>query len=96
MSLSRYLLPVLAPLTLGAFSSHAWALPDDCQLSLSQPVLDYGLMNRAIRVDTTPVLTLGERRLRLNLSCTQPTDMILIYYPKTASAERNHFAQHGI
>ena len=95
MSLSRYLLPVLAPLTLGAFSSHAWALPDDCQLSLSQPVLDYGLMNRAIRVDTTPVLTLGERRLSLNLSCAQPTDMSLFYRAMAASAERYYFAEHG-
>jgi hypothetical protein len=58
-------------------------------------VLDYGLMNRAIRIDTTPVLTLGERRLSLNLRCSQPTDMSLFYRAMAASAERYHFAEHG-
>jgi hypothetical protein len=95
MNLSRYWLLALAPLTLSGFTPLAWAQPDDCQLNLSQPVLDYGLMNRAIRLDTTPERSLGERRLNLNLSCSQPTDMSVFYRALAATAERYHFAERG-
>jgi hypothetical protein len=95
MNLSRYWLLALAPLTLSGFTPLAWALSDDCQLNLSQPVLDYGLMNRAIRLDTTPVRSLGERRLNLNLNCSQPTDMSVFYRALAATVERYHFAEHG-
>ncbi|MNK90570.1 hypothetical protein D3C87_1106280 [compost metagenome] len=95
MNLSRHLLPVLVPLTLFGFTPQAWSLPDDCRLDISQPVLDFGLMNRAIRLDTTPVRNLGERRLSLSLSCAQPTDMSLFYRAMAATAERYHFAEHG-
>ncbi|TVT81291.1 DUF1120 domain-containing protein [Pseudomonas sp. H3(2019)] len=95
MNLSRYLLLTLAPLPLSGFMPFAWALADDCQFNLSQPVLDYGLMNRAIRPDTTPMRTLGERRLSLNLSCSQPVDMSLFYRAMAATAERFRFTEHG-
>ncbi|RON01968.1 hypothetical protein BK659_26015 [Pseudomonas brassicacearum] len=95
MNLSRYLIPTLAPLVLSGFTPLAWALADDCQLNLSQPVLDYGLMNRAVRPDTTPERNLGERRLSLNLSCSQPTDMSVFYRAIAATAERYHFAERG-
>jgi len=92
MNLSRRLLATLAPL---AFTPFAWASADDCQLNLSQPVLDYGLMNRAIRPDSAPERNLGERRLSLSLSCSTPTDMSLFYRAMAATANRFHFAERG-
>lgn len=95
MNLSRYLLLAFTPLTLSSVTPLAWASPDDCQLNMSQSVLDFGLMNRAIRLDTTPVRSLGERRLSLSLSCSRPTDMSVFYRAMAATAERYHFAEHG-
>lgn len=93
MNLSRYSLLLLAPLALSGFTPLAWA--DDCQFNLSQPVLDYGLMNRAIRPDAAPERNLGERRLSLNLSCSQAIDLSLFYRAMAATAERFYFAERG-
>jgi hypothetical protein len=90
-----HLLLTLATLMLSALTPQAWALSDECQLTLSQPVVDYGLTNRAIRADASAERTLGERRLSLNLSCTQPTDMTLFYRAMAATAERFRFAERG-
>ena len=95
MNLSRYLLLTLTPLALSGFTPLASASTDDCQFNLSQPVLDYGLMNRAIRPDAAPELNLGERQLSLTLSCAQPIDMSLFYRAMAATAERFHFAERG-
>jgi len=92
MKLSRYL---LLALTSSGFTPLALALPDDCQFNLSQPVLDYGLMNRAIRPDFAPERNLGERQLSLSLSCSKPFDMSLFYRAMAATAERFHFAERG-
>ena len=51
MKLPHPLLLTLVTLMLSGLAPQAWALTDECQLTLSQPVLDYGLMNRAIRGD---------------------------------------------
>lgn len=94
MNLFRYLL--LPPtLLLNGFVSPAWGYSDDCQFNLSQPVLDYGLMNRAIRPDSTPERNLGERQLNLSLNCSQPIDMTLFYRAMAATATRFHFAERG-
>lgn len=95
MNLSRYLLLTLAPLALSGFTPLASASTDDCQFNLSQPVLDYGLMNRAIRPDAALERNLGERRLSLTLNCAQPIDMSLFYRAMAATAERFHFAERG-
>jgi hypothetical protein len=92
MNLYRRLLVPLVPL---AFTPLAWASADDCQLNLSQPVLDFGLMNRAIRADSAAERNLGERQLSLNLSCSTPTDMSLFYRAMAATANRFHFAERG-
>lgn len=92
MNLSRYF---LLPLALSTFTPFAWSSADECQLNLSQPVLDYGLMNRAIRPDSAPERNLGERQLSLSLSCSQPTDMSVFYRAMPATAERFHFAERG-
>lgn len=95
MNLSRYLLLTFAPLALSGLAPLASASPDDCQFNLSQPVLDYGLMNRAIRPDSAPERNLGARQLSLTLSCSQPIDMSLFYRAMAANAERFHFAERG-
>ena len=95
MNLSRYLLLTLAPLALSGFTPLASASTDDCQFNLSQPLLDYGLMNRAIRPDAAAERHLGERPLSLTLSCAQPIDMSLFYRAMAATAERFHFAERG-
>ncbi|MEJ5058752.1 MULTISPECIES: DUF1120 domain-containing protein [unclassified Pseudomonas] len=95
MKLSRPLLSTLGALTLSTLTPQAWALADECLLTLSQPVLDYGLMNRAIRTDALPERDLGERRLSLNLTCQQPADLSIFYRALAATAERFHFAERG-
>ncbi|HEF4757828.1 TPA: DUF1120 domain-containing protein [Pseudomonas putida] len=95
MNLYRCLLITLAPLALSGFAPLAWASADDCQLNLSQPVLDYGLMNRAIRPGSEPERTLGERQLSLNLNCSTSVDMSLFYRAMAATAKRFHFAERG-
>jgi hypothetical protein len=95
MNLSRPLLLTLGVLSLSTLAPHAWADADDCQLNVSQSLLDYGLMNRAIRADNLPERTLGERRVSLTLSCSQPTDMTVFYRAMAATAERFHLADRG-
>lgn len=95
MKLSHPLLLSLGTLLLSGLAPQAWALTDECQLTLSQPMLDYGLMNRAIRGDDPAERTLGERRLSLNLNCPRPTDMTLFYRAMAATAERFRFAERG-
>ncbi len=95
MKLSHPLLLTLATLILSGLTPQAWALADECQLTLSQPVLDYGSMNRAVRANTAAEQPLGERRLSLNLNCPQPTDMTLFYRAMAATAERFRFTEHG-
>lgn len=95
MKASRYWLLALAPLALSGYTALASAATDDCQFNLSQPVLDYGLMNRALRPDSAPERNLGERQLSLSLNCSQPTDMSLFYRALAATAERFHFAERG-
>ena len=92
MNLFRCLMASLVALV---FTPQALASTDDCQLNLSQPVLDYGLMNRAIRPDSAPERNLGERRLSLSLSCPTATDLSLFYRAMAATAERFHFAERG-
>ncbi|WCM50409.1 DUF1120 domain-containing protein [Pseudomonas sp. WJP1] len=95
MNLIRNWLLPLVPMALSALPALAEASVDDCQLNLSQPVLDYGLMNRAIRPDSVPERNLGQRQLSLNLSCPQPIDMSLFYRATAATAERFRFAERG-
>jgi len=95
MNLSGYWLPTLAFLAVSGFTSLASASADDCQFNLSQPLLDYGLMNRALRPDSAPERNLGQRQLSLSLNCSHPNDMSLFYRALAATAERFHFAERG-
>lgn len=73
---------------------HAWGA-DECQLNLSEPSLDFGLMNRAVALAPSAERLLGERSVRLHLSCPTPTDMSLFYRGLGASAERFRFTERG-
>lgn len=95
MNLIWNALLMLAPLMLSAIAPQAWAQPDDCQLNLSQPILDFGLMNRAIRLDASIERNLGERRLSVSLSCSKPVDMSVFLRAMAASTERFRFTDLG-
>lgn len=68
---------------------------DQCQLNLSESLLDFGLMSRLAQHDSAPQRLLGERRLSVTLTCAQPTDMSLFYRATAATAERWRFTEHG-
>lgn len=68
---------------------------DECQLTLSESLLDLGLMNRLAQTDSAPQRLLGERRLRLTLACPQAQDLSVFYRALAASAERLQFTEHG-
>lgn len=84
--------PVLLSLGL-LLGAHAWG--DECQLSLSETVLDFGLMNRAIALVPADERLLGERRLSLTLNCPNLTDMSLFYRGIAAGTERFQFTSRG-
>jgi hypothetical protein len=68
---------------------------DDCQLTISEPLLDFGLMNRTAQKDSAPQRWLGERRLSVHFNCPQPTDMSLFYRALAAGSQRLRFTEHG-
>ncbi|OPA92766.1 hypothetical protein BFW87_16700 [Pseudomonas fluorescens] len=84
--------PVLLSLGL-LLGANAWG--DECQLSLSETVLDFGLMNRAVALVPSAERLLGDRRLSLTLNCPNPTDMSLFYRGIAAGAERFQFTPRG-
>ena len=68
---------------------------EECQLNLSEPTVDFGLMSRLAQNDSAPERLLGERRLNLTFSCPQADDLSLFYRALAASAERLQFTEHG-
>jgi len=68
---------------------------DECQLNISEPLLDFGLMKRLAQNDSAPQRLLGERRLSLNLNCPETTDMSVFYRALAADAQRLQFTEHG-
>ncbi|MGE1155712.1 DUF1120 domain-containing protein [Pseudomonas kitaguniensis] len=80
-------------LTLG-LAGNALAL-DECQLNLSEALLDFGQMNRLAQHDSDAQRLLGERRVSLSLSCPQALDPSLFYTALAANAQRFRFTDHG-
>ncbi|AZE53292.1 Beta-fimbriae probable major subunit [Pseudomonas synxantha] len=72
----------------------AWGA-EPCQLNLSESLLDFGLMNRAIIRLPAPERLLGERRLSLTVNCAQPTDLSLFYRALAANAQRFQLTERG-
>ncbi|WP_432754584.1 DUF1120 domain-containing protein [Pseudomonas sp. WMBT8] len=68
---------------------------DECQLNISESLLDFGQMSRLAQNDSAPQRLLGERRLSLNLNCPQPSDMSVFYSALAANAHRLQFTEHG-
>lgn len=68
---------------------------EECQLNLSEPTVDFGLMSRLAQNDSAPERLLGERRLNLTFSCPHADDLSLFYRALAASAERLQFTEHG-
>lgn len=84
----------LAILLLLGMASSAQAL-DECQLNLSESLLDFGQLSRTARHNPAGQQLVGERRLSLTLNCPQPTDLSLFYRGLAAGAERLRFTEHG-
>lgn len=85
--------PVLLALSL-LLGANAWGA-EECQLNLSESVLDFGLMNRALTSVPAAERLLGERRLSLTLNCPTPTDMSLFYRGLASGTERFRFTGRG-
>ena len=61
---------------------------ENCQLSVSQPYIDYGVIRREAVVQSTSV-ALGTRTLHLNVVCTQPS-MIALRFIGAADGQGVH------
>lgn len=69
------------------------ARADNCQVSLSQPRVDYGLVRQAERGD--PQIALGKRTLRLSMACEVPVSMALRFTGVPAGLEGFRFGRQG-
>ncbi|AZE87742.1 DUF1120 domain-containing protein [Pseudomonas orientalis] len=77
-----------------AFAGTAHAF-EECQLNLSEPLVDFGLMSRLAQSDSAPQRLLGERRISLTFTCPQAQDLSLFYRGTAATAQRLQFTPHG-
>jgi len=68
---------------------------EECQLNLSETVLDFGQLSRIARHHQAGQQLIGERRLSLTLNCPQVMDLSLFYRGLAASAERLRFTERG-
>ncbi|UVL64268.1 DUF1120 domain-containing protein [Pseudomonas sp. B21-032] len=78
-----------------AWAPAAWAASDDCAVSISQPLIDYGVLNRTTLKPLAGELPLGVRNLVLNVHCPRPQPITLFYRAAPASAERFRFGDQG-
>ncbi|NWB61507.1 MULTISPECIES: hypothetical protein [unclassified Pseudomonas] len=69
------------------------ARANNCQVSLSQPRVDYGLVRQAERGD--PQIALGKRTLRLSMACEVPVSMALRFTGVPAGLEGFRFGRQG-
>lgn len=76
----------------GVGTAHAL---EECQLNVSEPLVDFGLMSRLTHSDSAPERLLGERRLSVTVNCPQAQDLSLFYRALAASPQRLQFTQHG-
>ncbi|MBD8192330.1 DUF1120 domain-containing protein [Pseudomonas fluorescens] len=68
---------------------------DECQLNVSEPLVDFGLMSRLAQDDSAAERLLGERRLSLSFTCPKADDMSLFYRALAANAQRLQLTEHG-
>lgn len=74
--------------------TNAWGM-DECQLSLSETAVNFGLVNRAVAPAQAAEHLLGERRLSLTLNCPESTDLSLFYRGLATAGERFQFTPRG-
>ncbi|WP_442962716.1 DUF1120 domain-containing protein [Pseudomonas sp. AM4(2022)] len=68
---------------------------EECQLNVSETLVDFGLMSRLAQHDGAPERLLGERRLSVNVNCPQAEDLSLFYRALAATPQRLQFTEHG-
>ncbi|TYK57724.1 DUF1120 domain-containing protein [Pseudomonas synxantha] len=76
----------------GAGTAHAL---EECQLNVSESLIDFGLMSRLAQSDSALERLLGERRLSVTINCPQAQDLSLFYRALAASPQRLQFTPHG-
>lgn len=85
--LTRLLLPLL-PMSVLGLSLWSPVSLADCNLALSSPSIDFGTLNRSTLTSLRGEMPLGERRLSINVSCDQPSDMTLFYRATAKNTDR--------
>lgn len=64
----------------------------DCSMVLSNPTVDFGTLNRSTINMQGGQVALGERSLSINVTCSEPSDMTLLFQ---AAAESENFFRLG-
>ncbi len=66
---------------------------ENCQLSVSQPYIDYGVIRREALVESRSI-ALGTRRVHLNVLCAEPA-AIALRFTGVADGQGYRFGRHG-
>lgn len=68
---------------------------EECQLNVSEPLVDFGVMSRLAQNDSAAQRLLGERRLSVIVNCPQAEDLSLFYRALATDPQRLQFTEHG-
>lgn len=66
---------------------------ENCRLSVSQPLIDYGVIRNESRAES-PLLALGKRRVQLNVLCVEPS-AIGVRFTGAADGQGYLFGRQG-
>lgn len=89
---------VLLALTISFFSTAGVALADDCEMQISQPVLDYGALNPDILragAKASATAALDKRRVQLNVLCPDSRSMAIAFRGAASGAEAYQLGDRG-
>ncbi|MGY2377154.1 hypothetical protein ACW9IB_21890 [Pseudomonas sp. SDO524_S393] len=70
------------------------ARADNCQLSITQPRVDYGVIRRE-PFDERSRVTLGTRTLHLNIQCDEPSPMMVRFNGVASDGQGFRFGREG-
>lgn len=94
---TRALLPCILAVVL--LPLRALAAPaDNCQMQISQPVIDYGLITRAQLLErqlSPTTFALGKQTMTLSATCRQPTLMTVYFRGISRGADDYSFSNSG-
>jgi len=88
---------VAAAIALTSLSTQA-APNDNCQMQISNPVIDYGQVTRAEllgRQVSPTALALGKQSMTLSVNCRQPTLMTIYFRGAAGDGNRYRFGDSG-